>query len=43
MARRGGQVVVNPWAETTLRAGDHVRAFGLPEQIDASREEAEAG
>jgi hypothetical protein len=35
--------MVNPSAETILRAGDHVRAFGLPEQIDAFREEAEAG
>ena len=43
VTRPGGQVVVNPSAETILRAGDHVRAFGLPEQIDAFREEAEAG
>jgi CPA2 family monovalent cation:H+ antiporter-2 len=43
VTRPGGQVMVNPSAETILRAGDHVRAFGLPEQIDAFREEAEAG
>jgi CPA2 family monovalent cation:H+ antiporter-2 len=43
VTRPGGQVVVNPSAETILRTGDHVRAFGLPEQIDAFREEAEAG
>jgi len=43
VTRPGGQVVVNPSAETILRVGDRVRAFGLPEQIAAFREEAEAG
>jgi monovalent cation:H+ antiporter-2, CPA2 family len=43
VTRPGGEVVVNPSAETILRAGDRVRAFGLPEQIAAFRDEAEAG
>jgi monovalent cation:H+ antiporter-2, CPA2 family len=37
-----GDTVVNPSAETTLRAGDRVRVFGLPEQIAAFRSEAAA-
>jgi CPA2 family monovalent cation:H+ antiporter-2 len=38
-----GHVVVNPSADTILRAGDRVRVFGLPEQLDAFRDEAETG
>jgi len=37
-----GDTVVNPSAETILRAGDRVRVFGLPEQIAAFRSEAAA-
>ena len=37
-----GDTVVNPSAETILRAGDRVRVFGLPEQIAAFRGEAAA-
>jgi Trk K+ transport system NAD-binding subunit len=43
VTRPQGPVVVNPSAETILRAGDRVRVFGLPEQIEAFRDEAEAG
>jgi K+:H+ antiporter len=43
VTRPQGLVVVNPSAETILRAGDRVRVFGLPEQIEAFRDEAEAG
>jgi CPA2 family monovalent cation:H+ antiporter-2 len=43
VTRPHGPVEVNPSAETILRAGDRVRVFGLPEQIDAFRDEAEAG
>jgi K+:H+ antiporter len=43
VTRPAGPVVVNPSADTILRAGDRVRVFGLPEQIDAFRDEAEAG
>jgi K+:H+ antiporter len=39
----GGDTVVNPSAETILRAGDRVRVFGLPEQIAAFRGEATSG
>jgi CPA2 family monovalent cation:H+ antiporter-2 len=39
----GGGTVVNPSAETILRAGDRVRVFGLPEQIAAFRGEATSG
>ena len=34
--------MVNPSADTILRAGDRVRVFGLPEQIAAFRSEAAA-
>ena len=37
-----GDTVMNPSAETILRAGDRVRVFGLPEQIAAFRGEATA-
>jgi Trk K+ transport system NAD-binding subunit len=37
----GGETLVNPSAETRLRSGDRLRVFGLPEQIDAFRVEAE--
>ncbi len=39
--RAGGEAVVNPSAETRLRPGDRLRVFGLPEQIDAFRLEAD--
>jgi Trk K+ transport system NAD-binding subunit len=32
--------VVNPSADTRLRAGDRLRVFGLPEQVEAFRLEA---
>jgi monovalent cation:H+ antiporter-2, CPA2 family len=35
ITRADGSVVVHPSADTVLRAGDRVRLFGLPEQIDA--------
>jgi CPA2 family monovalent cation:H+ antiporter-2 len=38
--RPGGEVVMNPSADTRLRAGDRLRVFGLPEQIEAFRLEA---
>jgi CPA2 family monovalent cation:H+ antiporter-2 len=43
VTRADGHVVVNPSADTILRTGDHVRVFGLPEQLDAFRDEAETG
>jgi K+:H+ antiporter len=39
----GGDTVLNPSAETILRAGDRVRVFGLPQQIAAFRGEAARG
>jgi len=33
--RRADGLVLNPPPETTLRAGDVVRVFGLPDQIEA--------
>jgi hypothetical protein len=33
--RLDGILVVNPPAHTILRAGDRLRVFGLPAQIDA--------
>lgn len=33
--RKDGDVVLSPDAETVLRAGDRIRVFGLPDQIDA--------
>jgi monovalent cation:H+ antiporter-2, CPA2 family len=35
ITRADGTLVPHPSADTILRAGDHVRLFGLPEQIDA--------
>jgi CPA2 family monovalent cation:H+ antiporter-2 len=35
--RRDGDTVLHPSADTVLRPGDRVRAFGLREQIDAFR------
>lgn len=35
ITRQGGEVVLQPTAETVLRAGDRLRLFGLPQQIDA--------
>jgi CPA2 family monovalent cation:H+ antiporter-2 len=39
----GGDVVVNPPAETILRPGDRVRLFGLADQIRAFTESARGG
>jgi CPA2 family monovalent cation:H+ antiporter-2 len=39
--RPDGLAVVNPSAATRLRAGDRLRVFGRPEQIDAFRSEAD--
>ena len=41
VTRGGGDVVMNPPAETIVRAGDRVRIFGLPDQIEAFRLEAD--
>jgi monovalent cation:H+ antiporter-2, CPA2 family len=35
--RRDGDVVLNPSPDAVLRDGDHIRVFGLPEQIRALR------
>jgi CPA2 family monovalent cation:H+ antiporter-2 len=35
VTRQSGEVVLHPTAETVLRAGDRLRLFGLPQQIDA--------
>jgi CPA2 family monovalent cation:H+ antiporter-2 len=35
--RPNGEAVVNPSADTRLRAGDRLRVFGLPEQVEAFR------
>jgi K+/H+ antiporter YhaU regulatory subunit KhtT len=35
VTRHDGEVVLQPTAETVLRAGDRLRLFGLPRQIDA--------
>jgi CPA2 family monovalent cation:H+ antiporter-2 len=35
IARGGGAVVANPPADAIVRAGDRLRVFGLPAQIDA--------
>ncbi len=43
MARRDGSTVIDPGAETILRSGDRVRAFGLPAHLDAFRRAAESG
>jgi CPA2 family monovalent cation:H+ antiporter-2 len=37
LTRADGTAVVNPSADTVLRAGDCVRVFGLPDQIEAFR------
>jgi len=34
VSRKSGEVVVNPPADTILRAGDTLRVFGSPQQID---------
>jgi K+/H+ antiporter YhaU regulatory subunit KhtT len=39
--RRSGETLLNPSADTVLRARDRLRVFGLPEQIDAFRFETE--
>ena len=43
VTRARGDVVMNPPAQTIVRAGDRVRIFGLPEQIEAFRVEAADG
>jgi CPA2 family monovalent cation:H+ antiporter-2 len=40
VTRARGEVVVNPHAETIVRAGDRLRVFGLPDQVEAFRAEA---
>ncbi len=40
VTRVDGDLVLNPPAETMLRAGDQVRIFGLPDQVEAFRAEA---
>ena len=40
VTRGGGDTVLNPPAETIVRAGDRVRIFGLPDQIEVFRLEA---
>jgi CPA2 family monovalent cation:H+ antiporter-2 len=35
VTRSTGETVADPTAETVLRAGDRLRLFGLPRQIDA--------
>jgi K+:H+ antiporter len=35
VTRQSGEVVLQPTAETVLRAGDRLRLFGLPRQIEA--------
>ncbi|HYS18953.1 MAG TPA: cation:proton antiporter [Candidatus Binatia bacterium] len=35
VTRATGEAVLDPTAETVLRAGDRLRLFGLPQQIDA--------
>lgn len=42
IARPDGSAIVNPPADTVLRAGDTVRLFGLPDQIAAFRAAASA-
>jgi CPA2 family monovalent cation:H+ antiporter-2 len=42
VSHAGGAVVLNPAADAVLRAGDRVRVFGLPDQIEAFRREASA-
>ncbi len=37
ITRGDARVIIDPDAETMLRAGDRVRAFGLPAHIDAFR------
>jgi CPA2 family monovalent cation:H+ antiporter-2 len=41
VTRGGGDVVLNPPAETIVRAGDRVGIFGLPDRIEAFRLEAD--
>jgi CPA2 family monovalent cation:H+ antiporter-2 len=43
VTRARGDVVMNPPAQTIVRAGDRVRIFGLPDQIEAFRVEAADG
>jgi K+:H+ antiporter len=43
VARRDGSTVIDPGAETIVRSGDRVRAFGLPAHLDAFRRAAESG
>jgi voltage-gated potassium channel len=34
VSRKSGEVLLNPAADTILHAGDKLRVFGLPQQID---------
>lgn len=43
LTRAGGEVVLHPPADTLLRTGDRLRVFGLPDQIEAFRQEASGG
>jgi CPA2 family monovalent cation:H+ antiporter-2 len=43
VTRARGDVVLNPPAQTIVRAGDRLRIFGLPDQIEAFRVEAADG
>jgi CPA2 family monovalent cation:H+ antiporter-2 len=42
VTRRDGTTVIDPDAETILRSGDRVRAFGLPSHLDAFRVAADS-
>ena len=35
ITRIDGETVLHPTADTVLRAGDRLRLFGLPQQVDA--------
>jgi K+/H+ antiporter YhaU regulatory subunit KhtT len=43
ITRADGELLANPVPETLLHAGDLVRLFGLPQQIDAFQAEARRG
>jgi TrkA domain protein len=41
LMRPPGETILNPSPDAILRPGDRVRVFGLPEQIEAFRREAD--
>lgn len=41
ITRAGGNLLLNPSADTIMRPGDRIRLFGLPDQIDAFLAESE--